>query len=270
MPYSSLSSASIVKTAHILRNRVKERFPERGLTQVCEELLQVAQKGAEQAEWIARPLWPIRITIVTAIIALLYILIRALTLLQLDTEVGGVAEFVQTVEAGINDIILIGAAVYFLITIETRIKRERILKNLHELRSLAHIIDMHQLTKDPERAVQRPTTASSPKDDMTAFELTRYLDYCSEMLSLIGKIAALYTQGFEEPVVLATVNEIESLTNGLARKIWQKIMIVQALRPEFDNVAIPLLPQPRDKSSFPVDGTETWQEIGAVSETKPI
>lgn len=246
MPYRSLSSASIVKTAQVLRNRVHERFPERGLSQVCEELLQVAKKGAEQAEWITRPLWPIRITITTAILALLYILIRALTLLQLDTAVGGVGEFVQTLEAGINDIILIGAAVYFLITIETRIKRERILKNLHELRSLAHIIDMHQLTKDPERAIQRPTTASSPVDDMTAFELTRYLDYCSEMLSLIGKIAALYTQGFEDPVVLATVNEIESLTNGLARKIWQKIMIVQALRPEFENVVSPLLLQPRD------------------------
>src|SRR5258708_24597219 len=32
----------------------------------------------------------------------------------------------------------------------SRIKRARALKAMHELRSLAHIIDMHQLTKDHE------------------------------------------------------------------------------------------------------------------------
>jgi len=98
---------------------------------------------------------------------------------------------------------------------------------LHELRSLAHVVDMHQLTKDPDRF--RPDvvlTASSPARQMSQFELSRYLDYCSEMLSLIGKIAALYAQDFDDPSVLAAVNEIESLTTGLSRKIWQKLMIV--------------------------------------------
>jgi hypothetical protein len=56
--------------------------------------------------------------------------------------------------------------------------------------------------------------------------LIRYLDYCSEMLSLTGKIAALYAQNFRDAVVLSAVNELENLTTGLSRKIWQKIMIV--------------------------------------------
>jgi len=246
MPYRSLNATHIVKTAQILHNRINERFPERGLSRVCEELIQVAQKGLEQAEWVSRPLWSIRIAVAALIFSLFYLLTRALFLFNLSHPPSDLVEFVQALEAGINDIILIGAAIYFLITIETRVKRERILKALHELRSLAHIIDMHQLTKDPERLLNRAMTPSSPKEVMTPFELTRYLDYCSEMLSLLGKIAALYIQDFEEPVVLSTVNEIESLTNGLARKIWQKIMILQTLQLELERLETSLIMQPQD------------------------
>jgi hypothetical protein len=42
---------------------------------------------------------------------------------------------------------------------------------------------------------------------MTRFELTRYLDYCSEALSLTGKVAALYIQNFEDEVALQAVNK---------------------------------------------------------------
>jgi hypothetical protein len=48
------------------------------------------------------------------------------------------------------------------------------------------------------------------------------------MLSLVSKLAALYVQRFDDYVVLQAVNEVESLTNGLSRKIWQKITILEA------------------------------------------
>ena len=37
---------------------------------------------------------------------------------------------------------------------------------------------------------------------------------------------------FDDAVALAAVNEIENLTTGLSRKIWQKIMILYAMGPE--------------------------------------
>jgi hypothetical protein len=139
----------------------------------------------------------------------------------------GASDIVQMLEAAFNSLLLVGATVIFLVTLESRIKRRRALQALHELRVIAHIIDMHQLTKDPERMhVQGPDTKSSPKRTMTNFELNRYLDYCSEMLSLSGKIAALYVQDFPDAHVVAAVNDIEDLTSGLSRKIWQKIMIL--------------------------------------------
>jgi hypothetical protein len=122
----------------------------------------------------------------------------------------------------------LGAVILFLFTVEGRIKRRRALRFLRELRALAHIVDMHQLTKDPDRLLTHgQNTPSSPAREMTRFELGRYLDYCSEMLSLISKIAALYIQNFDDPVVLAAVDEVEALTTGLSRKIWQKIMILE-------------------------------------------
>ena len=45
------------------------------------------------------------------------------------------------------------------------------------------------------------------------------------MLSLVGKVAALYVRNFDDPVSLAAVSEVEALTTGLSRKIWQKLMI---------------------------------------------
>jgi hypothetical protein len=139
-----------------------------------------------------------------------------------------IAEGLQGLEAVINEVVFLGIAVYFLWTLERRLKRRRALKELHVLRSLAHIIDMHQLTKDPERITDTVAsdTASSPVRKLTAFELSRYLDYCAEMLAIISKVAALYVQQFEDPVTLAAVNDVELLTNGLSRKIWQKIMIL--------------------------------------------
>ena len=114
-------------------------------------------------------------------------------------------------------------------TVESRIKRHRCLRELHELRSYAHVVDMMQLTKDPQRATDgSEDTAASPDRDLTNFQLSRYLDYCSELLSLTGKLAALYVQDFDDPVALGAVKEIEDLTTGLSRKIWQKLMVLSS------------------------------------------
>ena len=96
---------------------------------------------------------------------------------------------------------------------------------------MAHIVDMHQLTKDPERLLHPgDDTESSPARTFDAPQLARYLDYCSEMLALIGKVAALYVQGFPDPVALSAVDDIEDLTGSLSRKIWQKIVLLEQVR----------------------------------------
>jgi hypothetical protein len=225
--YRSLDAEKIILTVKILSKRIEERFPGSGLNRVCGELHTVAVKSQQRSNWIARPLTSLRLLVallITTMIVGLAMIVRSSSLPRTGFDLVGL---VQASEAGLNVVILLGAGILFLVTTERRIKRGRALKAIHELRALAHVIDMHQLTKDPERALVRTKgTASSPKETLTPAELTRYLDYCSEMLSLIGKLAALYVQQFDDPVALAAVNDVEQLTNGLSRKIWQKISIL--------------------------------------------
>ena len=72
------------------------------------------------------------------------------------------------------------------------------------------------------------TTKSSPARTLTPRQLGRYLDYCTEMLSLTGKIAALYADGFDDPEALDAVTDLEALTNALQHKIWQKVMLLES------------------------------------------
>ena len=227
--YRSLNSEKILDTIETLNKRIEERFPASGLCRVCQELRTIAVESQRRSAWIAKPqrlLRCITVAMGTIIIAsLLVVLARA----SWPRSGFDLVMLVQVSEAGLNVFLLLSAAILFLVTAETRIKRRRALKAIHELRALAHVIDMHQLTKDPERLLARTTeTASSPKQNLSPVELGRYLDYCSEMLSLIGKLAALYVQKFDDPVALVAVNEVEELTTGLSRKIWQKIMIINS------------------------------------------
>ncbi|MBM4185967.1 MAG: hypothetical protein FJ206_01520 [Gemmatimonadetes bacterium] len=226
--YRRLDSDRIAETARRLARRIAERFPESGLARVSRDLVLVVEKAGRDQDWIQRPIWPLRAVVILAVTALMAVgVATSVILIQLPAQ-ASLTDMLQAIDAGVNDVVFLGIAIYFVSTLETRRKRRRALEALHALRSMAHIIDMHQLTKDPER-VNRPDaidTASSPIRELTVFELSRYLDYCSEMLSLLGKSAALYVQSFSDPVTLAAVNEVEDLTNGLSRKIWQKIMII--------------------------------------------
>ncbi|MFG0295730.1 MAG: hypothetical protein ACF8PG_07465 [Maioricimonas sp. JB045] len=232
MQPTQLDSSRIIETTERLCRRVRERFPKAGLNEVGARLQAIAEQAHIRSQEIARPILWVRV--VTAAVILGIAGTFAATVYQAGefVEAGErmtVAELIQVLEAGLNDIVLIGASIFFLVTLENRLKRLKALKAIHELRSLSHIIDMHQLTQDPERVLAKgPATASSPKTTMTRFELNRYLDYCSEMLALTGKVAALYVQRFEDPQAVAAVNDIETLTSGLSRKIWQKIMMLNA------------------------------------------
>ena len=227
--YRNLQPAQIVDTIGLLSKRIHERFPESGLYRVSAELHRLAQESVVRARQIRRPnLW------LRGGVGLLILLIAALIVVtarsvRLNDEVFELEHFVQAVDSSISSIVFVGAAIVFLFSLELRSKRARALDAVRELRSLAHIIDMHQLTKDPERVTGRGTaTASSPKRTMTPFELGRYLDYCSELLSLLSKTGALYVQEFPDPVAIEAVDQVSNLATDLSRNIWQKIMILES------------------------------------------
>ncbi len=224
--YRKLDLYKTLETIEQLKLRIEDRFPESGLSKVCEELRDIAKESTTTINFISRPIYWLRIGFGIVIIVGLAALIYSISLLEISMEEIKLVDLVQAAEASVNDVIFIGAAIYFLFRTETILKRKRALKALHELRTIAHVIDMHQLTKDP-KSINSKGTMHSPKREMDNYQLSRYLDYCSEMLSLTSKVSALYANDYDDEVVLNTINEIEELTSSLSGKIWQKIMILR-------------------------------------------
>jgi hypothetical protein len=227
--YRTLDPVQIIDTAERLLERIAARFPESGLRKVAGELVSLSRDLSDSARQLAQPIWWLRILTVAAIVAGAGLFIFVGTILPFDRFSGGdAAESVQGIEASINTLLLGGLGLVALFRAEQGIKRGRVFRELHGLRSLIHVIDMHQLTKDPNvLSAGYKRTAKSAPHITDRFELASYLDYCSEMLSITGKVAALFAQSVNDEVVIEAVNDIEALGSNLSRKIWQKITLIE-------------------------------------------
>ena len=173
-------------------------------------------------ETLRRPLWWLRGLATLTIAALVALVVWAAIEFREDLVKEGtisLSDALQSIDAATSELIFLSLVVVFLVSLETRLKRRTALRMLHRLRSIAHIVDMHQLTKDPELAL-RPVeaTPSSPSRTLSRTQLPRYLDYCSELLALTSKLAALHAENLNDTVVLSAVNDIEALTADLSRK----------------------------------------------------
>lgn len=230
-----LEAEPVLTTLHQLRERIGARFPTRGLYAVSGELVQLADEVATSSARQRDRLHVVRLAS-RATIALVVVLTAVLLGFAVRAAIvdGGPAhdiEWLSLLESAVNDVVFAAIGIWFLYTVPERLRRADSLALLHELRSLAHVIDMHQLNKDPERLRASFTpTAVSPTMDLTPEELEHYLDYCSELLSLVGKTAALCAEESRDAVVLDTVSTIETLTIGMSRKVWQKITVLNEVR----------------------------------------
>ena len=77
----------------------------------------------------------------------------------------GLSEVIGMLESVINKTFVAGAALLFLFGPEVRVKRTRALQVLHGLRAMAHVINMHRLTKGPSQLLnaKAKSTKSSPQ-----------------------------------------------------------------------------------------------------------
>jgi hypothetical protein len=228
--YRSLDAERIAAAINALTVRIRERFPDASLAQVSSELLTIANEHGSRVTRIARPQPGLRLLVGALLAAGAALMIYVVTLIDFSkTTADSVYSVLQGIEASLNIVVLSVAALLFLFTAEQRLQRSRALRALAELRSIVHVIDMHQLTKDPGALLAGgQPTANSPPRTMTPFQLGRYLDYCSELLALTGKVAALYAERMPDPVVVDAVSDLERLTTGLSQKVWQKISILEA------------------------------------------
>ncbi len=230
MAAPKLNSKKIIQTLGLLETRIEERFPNSSLRRLCGDLRKIAKDSDNTIAKIQSSNIMCRFFVYLFILAVLGFSVMVLSGLELsEPGINTVTGLLPILDAVFNIVFLIGGAVVFLVSIENRTKRKKVIQAVNTLRCMAHVIDSHQLTKDPCYINQKVirTTHSSPERNMDSFTLGRYLDYCSEMLSLTSKVAFLYVQDYHDPVATKAVNDLEDLTNGLSRKIWQKIMNIR-------------------------------------------
>jgi hypothetical protein len=216
----------VIATIEKLRHRVHERFGERGLYRVSGQLLSIAKADVRIVGNIGRRYIWLRLFILLTLAAAAAAVWDLLPQFDFSTS----TKTLEGIDATTHLVALTAGAILGLVTLEQRLKRRRALAALHELRSIVHVIDMHQLTKDPSKFVVGSTTPSSPPVELDEFEMTRYLEYCSEMLSLTSKVAVLFGQALDDASVAEVVSDIEYVSDALSQKMWQKIMILQQLR----------------------------------------
>jgi hypothetical protein len=222
--YRHLRADKLIETAEKLAVRVTNRFPCAGLGQVACIVTTITQEAVATAEKIRRPNWLLRGGLIAlAVLVIVGAVTVAIELRGTGNATTRVLEFMKMTQGAF---VYLGAAAIFLWTLETRFKRAKAIRAIHELRGLAHIIDMHQLTKDPEHKPEPGDTV------LTLEDMWQYLHYCTELLAVITKLGQLYVEDFPDGTTLAAVDQLENLGTGLSQKIWQKIMILERLKSE--------------------------------------
>jgi hypothetical protein len=214
-----LDAHKLITTSAELEKWITREFQEAHLAIVAREVHAFAQEAVAKAEKIRQPIWPLRLGIwtilaLTAAGAIHGVVTHAIT----DT-----LKFLDSTK---------GAAVYLsvfgaiFIGLEIRWKRHRALKAVAEIRALAHIVDMHQLAKDPP--------IEQFRESGQQVKILEYLHACTALLALLSKVAQFYVENFPDPVATNAVNDFELITTGLSNKIWMKILSLK-------NIEVPVV-----------------------------
>ena len=225
-----LEPVPVIETARRLCDRIGARFPDRGIQRVAEELASLTEQVADTSAGSRRRSRLVRtgsramigVVVLVALVAFGFAVEAAFT----EAPDNGL-DWLPLIESAVNDLVFVAIAVVVLHSVPERVQRSDLLAKLHRLRSLAHIIDMHQLTKEPEILRDAFVNGTDGADvDLTPEQIEYYLEYCTELLSLVAKAAALCAEESQDDVVLNTVSTIETLTMGMSRRVWQKITVL--------------------------------------------
>lgn len=226
--YRTINPTKLVLTISKMADRVENQFPASGLSAVANEVAAVAEGTVARVVEIKKPRIVLR-----CIVGLLVLLVLSgplvfSLLLSFSEEVTNLGDFLEATDAGLHMLLVLAGGIIFLVGMENRGRRNDALEALAEFRSLAHLVDLHQINKDPGLDLM-----VAPENDTrtvrTDKELAIYLDLSGDLLSIVGKLAAYYAQNLSDRVVLDAVNEIETLTSSLSNKLWLKILVLREM-----------------------------------------
>ncbi|MGO9601023.1 MAG: hypothetical protein ACLP7Q_23830 [Isosphaeraceae bacterium] len=212
-----LDPARVIETTENLDRRVRDRFPESNLAGLTAELARIARQTDKRVRQARRPIYIIRVACLLAVTVGLLGLWYLVRHIRTRWEFGTITEVFESADAGFNLLVVLAGALWFLITIEARVKRKETLAFLGELIEFVQLIDVTQLYYTPEFYRSNPLPGdTSPRLDYT------YLLFCSEMLGVIGNLAPLYTRGNLDDSVWRAASDVVMLANAINGRLLSK------------------------------------------------
>jgi hypothetical protein len=213
-----LDPEKLLETSGKLAAWITTELPGSHLASVAQEVQAVTREALARAEAIRRPNFFLRAGLAAVLLAVLGAVVHQL----LSHPLQEVLKFLDDTKGW--GIYAVGFVIFF-VTLEVRLKRRKALQAVHELLSLAHIIDMHQLAKDPE--LERFRKKDEHANLIFAEKRKVYLHACTALLALVSKIGQLYVDHFPDAVATRAVNDFEEVANGMAMKIWSKLQTLE-------------------------------------------
>jgi hypothetical protein len=231
-----LTHSYVAATASKLVERISSRFGQDHLTDVALQVERVARmsdaklkKSLRLGRVIRWLTWPWVLAAALGIVAW----IRSL---HLTIELKDAGDLAQSLDSIFQLLLVLGAGAWFLLSIGSKVQRAALLKALQELNELAQVVDLIQLDKDPDRLhfskEQRTDKSPTLGKANTAFLLSRYLDYCAELLSILAKVGCLYRDKVSDEVVLSRLGDFDRLTNQLRANISTKMSLISHSAPK--------------------------------------
>jgi len=242
-----LEPSRLIEAAERLDQAVRERLPNTHLAKLSGEILTIARETARRVKEAQRPIFRIRIlsalALGTAVVGIVFIARHV----QYRAEVENVSEVLEGIDAGFNILILLGGMLLYLTTLESRIKKRRVMENLHELKELLHLVDMNQLAHPPQLFANTSTdpTQAVGRDSF-------YLIAHIRMFSLIGNLAAAYSQNVKDDSVLRMAGHIETMASGYTEKLWEMSNLLLQLASQAGRQAEAEAPGPQT-------GSRSWR-----------
>src|SRR6478735_3015243 len=122
--YRALDARLIIQSLDILVRRIEERFPGAGLANVCRDLVSLANDTSERASKINRTNIFLRLLIWLAIFAGVGLLVGVAGIIFTSTKANDdLFGTLQGVDSGFNIVVLTGATLFFVSSLEARLKQ---------------------------------------------------------------------------------------------------------------------------------------------------
>ena len=219
-----LDSDKIVETAKNLSDDIHARLPGSSLAMLALELLGIAMAAEKRGEKARSPIYTIRVASGLAVGLVLLALWYLFGHLHVKWQPGTVIDVMGGLNTAINLVALLAGALWFFITLEARLKRQKALAFIEELREFIHVIDVTQLYYTPD--LYRSRLGNAPTN-LTIDET--YLLYCTQMLAVISNLAPLYTRGSTGDSILRAASEVEMLAIAITTKHLSKAEAVRMM-----------------------------------------